>query len=138
LALRAGNLNGGLGRPGFKSIPTGLSPGVTQPVQVRAWTRGAESSRRPILPVHYCQLSVCFPPAMASGSSAMLDIHRVSPVRGQLEPHDPRTPKGSRYIQCTETPNELKVRPVITRIGSSPHDKPMILGFTATRYSSYV
>ena len=47
--------------------------------------------------------------AMSHGTSAKLDIHRVSPVRGQLEAYDPHTPKGCRYIQCTETPNELKV-----------------------------
>ncbi|KAF9475990.1 hypothetical protein BDN70DRAFT_883015 [Pholiota conissans] len=38
-----------------------------------------------------------------------LDVHRPSPVRGQLEPYDPRTPKGCRYIQTTDTPDELKV-----------------------------
>ncbi|KAF9535432.1 hypothetical protein CPB83DRAFT_841730 [Crepidotus variabilis] len=46
---------------------------------------------------------------MAPSSPTSLDTHRVSPVRGQLEPYDPRTPAGSRYIQCTETPDELKV-----------------------------
>lgn len=40
--------------------------------------------------------------------SVALDVRRVSPVRGQLEPYDPRIPKGCRYIQCTETPDELK------------------------------
>ena len=39
-----------------------------------------------------------------------LDVHKPSPVRGQLEPWDPRTPKGARYIQCTDTCDELKVR----------------------------
>ncbi|RDB28793.1 hypothetical protein Hypma_015562 [Hypsizygus marmoreus] len=34
---------------------------------------------------------------------------RPSPVRGQLEPYDPRTTKGWRYIQTTDTPNQLKV-----------------------------
>ncbi|KAF8960998.1 hypothetical protein BDZ97DRAFT_1905679 [Flammula alnicola] len=38
-----------------------------------------------------------------------LDILRSSPVRGQLEPYDPRTPHGCRYIQTTDTPDELKV-----------------------------
>ncbi|KAF8078662.1 hypothetical protein FPV67DRAFT_1557917 [Lyophyllum atratum] len=38
-----------------------------------------------------------------------LDYLRTSPVRGQLEPHDPRTAKGWRYIQTTDTLNQLKV-----------------------------
>ncbi|KDR84947.1 hypothetical protein GALMADRAFT_233423 [Galerina marginata CBS 339.88] len=38
-----------------------------------------------------------------------LEVLRTSPVRGQLEPYDPRTPKGCRYIQTTDTPDELKV-----------------------------
>ena len=40
-----------------------------------------------------------------------LDYLRPNPVRGQLEPHDEHTRKsGCRFIQCTDTPNELKVR----------------------------
>ncbi|KAF9237323.1 hypothetical protein BU15DRAFT_76042 [Melanogaster broomeanus] len=39
-----------------------------------------------------------------------LDYLQASPVRGQLEPHDDVTKKsGGRFIQCTDTPNELKV-----------------------------
>ncbi|KAF8807363.1 hypothetical protein BYT27DRAFT_7255981 [Phlegmacium glaucopus] len=38
-----------------------------------------------------------------------LNFLSSSPVRGQLEPYDPRTPKGCRYIQVTDTPDELKV-----------------------------
>lgn len=38
-----------------------------------------------------------------------LNFFSSSPVRGQLEPYDPRNPKGCRYIQVTDTPNELKV-----------------------------
>lgn len=38
-----------------------------------------------------------------------LDYLRPSPVRGQLEPPDPSTLQGWRYIQTTDTPNELKV-----------------------------
>ncbi|OJA16257.1 hypothetical protein AZE42_00160 [Rhizopogon vesiculosus] len=39
-----------------------------------------------------------------------LDYLQVSPVRGQLEPSDETTKKsGWRLIQCTDTPNELKV-----------------------------
>ncbi|KAF8445897.1 hypothetical protein L210DRAFT_975890 [Boletus edulis BED1] len=39
-----------------------------------------------------------------------LDYLQPSPVRGQLEPHDELTRKsGCRFLQCTDTPNELKV-----------------------------
>ncbi|KAG2154798.1 hypothetical protein DEU56DRAFT_907178 [Suillus clintonianus] len=39
-----------------------------------------------------------------------LDYLHPSPVRGQLEPSDEVTKKtGWRFIQCTDTPNELKV-----------------------------
>lgn len=38
-----------------------------------------------------------------------LDYLRSSPVRGQLEPYDPRTAKGWRYIQTTDTLDQLKV-----------------------------
>lgn len=75
---------------------------------------------------------------MASGSSALLDIHRVSPVRGQLDPYDPRTPKGCRYIQCTETPNELKVLIQHAWRDSISDTISNILGFAASGYSSYV
>jgi len=41
---------------------------------------------------------------------AALAYFQTSPVRGQLEPHDPQqTRAGWRYLQCTDTPNELKV-----------------------------
>ncbi|KAK7468855.1 hypothetical protein VKT23_003356 [Stygiomarasmius scandens] len=38
-----------------------------------------------------------------------LDYLRASPVRGQLEPQDPKTTKGWRYLQTTDTLNEFKV-----------------------------
>ncbi|KAF8642285.1 hypothetical protein AX16_009556 [Volvariella volvacea WC 439] len=38
-----------------------------------------------------------------------LDYYRSSPVRGQLEPWDPTTAKGWRYLQTTDTLNEFKV-----------------------------
>ncbi|KAF8846339.1 hypothetical protein BDN67DRAFT_961056 [Paxillus ammoniavirescens] len=39
-----------------------------------------------------------------------LDYLQASPVRGQLEPQDEVTRKsGWRFLQCTDTPNELKV-----------------------------
>lgn len=45
---------------------------------------------------------------MAS-SHTPLAYFQVSPVRGQLEPYDGETRTGWRYLQCTDTPNELKV-----------------------------
>ncbi|KAI0068236.1 hypothetical protein BV25DRAFT_1941669 [Artomyces pyxidatus] len=38
-----------------------------------------------------------------------LAYFQSSPVRGQLEPYDSDTRTGWRYLQCTDTPNELKV-----------------------------
>ncbi|TRM65965.1 hypothetical protein BD626DRAFT_194837 [Schizophyllum amplum] len=38
-----------------------------------------------------------------------LEYLRPSPVRGQLEPYDGRTARGWRYIQTTDTLNQLKV-----------------------------
>ncbi|KAK0208249.1 hypothetical protein DFS33DRAFT_426012 [Desarmillaria ectypa] len=46
---------------------------------------------------------------MLQSSASHLDYYRVSPVRGQLEPYDPTTARNWRYIQITDTPNELKV-----------------------------
>lgn len=37
-----------------------------------------------------------------------LQYFQPSPVRGQLEPPDASTRPGWRYLQCTDTPNELK------------------------------
>ena len=44
------------------------------------------------------------PPARA------LNYFQQSPVRGQLEPTDGVSRSGWRYLQCTDTPNELRVR----------------------------
>ncbi|KAJ3569776.1 hypothetical protein NP233_g4834 [Leucocoprinus birnbaumii] len=41
--------------------------------------------------------------------SKPLDYLRLSPVRGQLEPYDSKSPAGWRYVQTTDTLNELKV-----------------------------
>ncbi|KAF9270120.1 hypothetical protein L218DRAFT_1071608 [Marasmius fiardii PR-910] len=38
-----------------------------------------------------------------------LDYLRTSPVRGQLEPQDPKSAKGWRYLQTTDTVDEFKV-----------------------------
>ncbi|THH19738.1 hypothetical protein EW146_g1500 [Bondarzewia mesenterica] len=46
---------------------------------------------------------------MASVPSQPLAYYRPSPVRGQLEPYDPRTRTGTRWLQCTDTPSELRV-----------------------------
>ncbi|KAI0257102.1 hypothetical protein BJV78DRAFT_1160278 [Lactifluus subvellereus] len=40
---------------------------------------------------------------------ATLAYYQPSPVRGQLEPYEPQSRAGWRYLQCTDTPNELKV-----------------------------
>ncbi|KAK0465066.1 uncharacterized protein EV420DRAFT_936488 [Desarmillaria tabescens] len=50
-----------------------------------------------------------YPTRMLQSSAFHLDYYRVSPVRGQLEPYDPTTARNWRYIQTTDTPNELKV-----------------------------
>ncbi|KAI0052851.1 hypothetical protein FA95DRAFT_1674875 [Auriscalpium vulgare] len=42
-------------------------------------------------------------------SDRPLAYFQASPVRGQLEPYDSSTRAGWRYLQCTDTPNELKV-----------------------------
>ncbi|KAJ3816002.1 hypothetical protein F5876DRAFT_71492 [Lentinula aff. lateritia] len=41
--------------------------------------------------------------------NSSLEYLRPSPVRGQLEPQDPKTTKGWRYLQTTDTLDELKV-----------------------------
>ncbi|KIY64187.1 hypothetical protein CYLTODRAFT_425428 [Cylindrobasidium torrendii FP15055 ss-10] len=38
-----------------------------------------------------------------------LDYYLATPVRGHLEPHDAANPKNWRYLQTTDTPNELKI-----------------------------
>jgi hypothetical protein len=44
---------------------------------------------------------------------AALSYYQTSPVRGQLEPYESQSRQGWRYLQCTDTPNELKVRRVL-------------------------
>lgn len=49
-------------------------------------------------------------PSSATVVLPPLDYLQASPVRGQLEPRDEVTNKpGWRFLQCTDTPNELKV-----------------------------
>lgn len=51
---------------------------------------------------------------MASSRHAgqSLNYFQQSPVRGQLEVPDGYSRSGWRYLQCTDTPNELRVRTV--------------------------
>ena len=83
-----------------------------------------------------CYLNKPFPPSdhqmrPDSSSSSVtlppLDYLQPSPVRGQLEPHDELTRKsGWRFLQCTDTPNELKVRDNLC-------DFPLLISFVAKR-----
>ncbi|KAF8274059.1 hypothetical protein EI94DRAFT_1696341 [Lactarius quietus] len=45
----------------------------------------------------------------AQHDHAALSYFQTSPVRGQLEPYESQSRQGWRYLQCTDTPNELKV-----------------------------
>lgn len=58
-----------------------------------------------------------------------------SPVRGQLDPYDRKTEKGWRYIQLTDTHDELKVCPFIVKHLMFLID---LLGAAASWYSSDV
>ena len=51
-----------------------------------------------------------------------LQYFQPSPVRGQLEPPDASTRPGWRYLQCTDTPNELKGKQIL--MVSSPRTDP--------------
>ena len=51
-----------------------------------------------------------------------LQYFQPSPVRGQLEPPEGSTQPGWRYLQCTDTPNELKGKQIL--IVSSPTIDP--------------
>lgn len=52
---------------------------------------------------------------------ASLSYFQTSPVRGQLEPYEPQSRTGWRYLQCTDTPNELKVCHLLTLRPSFPY-----------------
>ncbi|EGN95895.1 hypothetical protein SERLA73DRAFT_162583, partial [Serpula lacrymans var. lacrymans S7.3] len=58
-------------------------------------------------------LSIPSPKMLRDSSSATslqpLDYLQTSPVRGQLEAYSDTTRTGWRFLQCTDTPNELKV-----------------------------
>ncbi|KAI0788466.1 hypothetical protein C8Q75DRAFT_807679 [Abortiporus biennis] len=47
--------------------------------------------------------------AAARQQQQHLNYFQQSPVRGQLEPSDGFSKSGWRYLQCTDTPNELRV-----------------------------
>jgi hypothetical protein len=51
-----------------------------------------------------------------------LQYFQPSPVRGQLEPPDASTRPGWRYLQCTDTPNELKGKQILMVL--SPRTDP--------------
>lgn len=44
-----------------------------------------------------------------AAAAAQLNYFQTSPVRGQLEPDTGDHGLGWRYIQCTDTPNQLRV-----------------------------
>ncbi|KAH8100684.1 hypothetical protein BXZ70DRAFT_1008171 [Cristinia sonorae] len=46
---------------------------------------------------------------LAAKQQQQLNYFQQSPVRGQLEPSDGFSKTGWRYLQCTDTPNELRV-----------------------------
>ena len=62
-----------------------------------------------------------------------LDYLQASPVRGQLDPYDETSTKpGWRFLQCTDTPNELKVSPLLACPTSIP---PFLQGATSSTHS---
>jgi hypothetical protein len=71
--------------------------------------------------------------------STPLQYFQPSPVRGQLEPPDATTRPGWRYLQCTDTPNELKGKRILmisllaTDIGS-----PVLLPPRASQVYAYL
>ncbi|KAI0348594.1 hypothetical protein BDW22DRAFT_108235 [Trametopsis cervina] len=48
-------------------------------------------------------------PQKPTAPTRTLNYFQQSPVRGQLEPCDSTPKSGWRYLQCTDTPNELRV-----------------------------
>lgn len=50
--------------------------------------------------------------SITGSDSPPLDYLQPSPVRGQLEPYREKTRVGWRFLQCTDTPDELKVGPL--------------------------
>ena len=56
-----------------------------------------------------------------------LQYFQPSPVRGQLEPPDAATRPGWRYLQCTDTPNELKGERILTASSPPTDPEPLVL-----------
>ena len=72
---------------------------------------------------------------MACIAPPSLNFFSSSPVRGQLEPYDLRTSKGSRYIQITDTPDELKViEQIFSCSGATNNILILHLGSSAPSY----
>ncbi|KAJ3823599.1 hypothetical protein F5880DRAFT_1481904 [Lentinula raphanica] len=57
--------------------------------------------------------------------NSSLEYLRPSPVRGQLEPYDPRTAKGWRYLQTTDTLDELKASQFAPQVLIPPNTAAM-------------
>lgn len=62
----------------------------------------------------------------------------VSPVRGQLEPHEADHKPGWRFIQCTDTPNELKVCSVLSCSASRRSHQYFSKGSTPSQHRTFV
>jgi hypothetical protein len=56
-----------------------------------------------------------------------LQYFQPSPVRGQLEPPDATTRPGWRYLQCTDTPNELKGKQILMAPSPTTDPGPTVL-----------
>ena len=62
-----------------------------------------------------------------------------SPVRGQLEPPDATTRPGWRYLQCTDTPNELKgLKSPIILVTIADTGPPVLLPPRASQVYAYL
>ena len=68
-----------------------------------------------------------------------LQYFQPSPVRGQLEPPDATTRPGWRYLQCTDTPNELKgARSPIFLSATTDPGTPVLLPPRASQVYAYL
>lgn len=56
-----------------------------------------------------------------------LQYFQPSPVRGQLEPPNATTRPGWRYLQCTDTPNELRGKQVLMVPLPTTDPRPSVL-----------
>jgi len=68
-----------------------------------------------------------------------LQYFQPSPVRGQLEPPDATTRPGWRYLQCTDTPNELKGKRILIISSLATHiGSPVLLPPRASQVYAYL